>query len=499
MISALRVAFVFGVLGLGIVYPLFGLIRVVPEYLKQRSFVEVLFSSETLSLAQSTLLYSGLALSIVAGVSAILVAALFRARIPMIRFFFEATWILPGFMMALLVLGIQKKMGVVDRYGWHSVVAGWVLMGVPYVALGWLRAIDDIDDREIDAFRSLGGGPRPLFLRMILPKTWPMLQSLLTHQFYWYLVSFTLVAILGGGPPNENLEVAIYSSVHYSRSRIVEALAYACWQVLLLAAIRGLLKGIAKRTRLETLESPLDPGTMEWNRVGQHDPQHRWWPALMLTTSVFSLMMILMNPDVFDPVIQGVMLSASTAALTLLMAVVLIYLRVDSVVRVLGWISPMILSLAWWRSYALELERGPWIEWILAVLVVGVQSLLFLPWAVRFLAPLFKRKRKNEWMAAQCLGASPFRAWWMVEWPRMKPEVLFLFSMVWCFSLAEVSTVVLFSKGGFEPLSVWIQNQTSKFRIHEAWVGTLLMMSLSLLMIQSRRGSQWRRRKWNRS
>lgn len=470
-------------LAVSLFYPLYGMLSVIPEYLGNRSFLSVLFHDDVLNLAWITFRSASIALASTLGISFLLVSLLSRARVPLIRALFETTWIVPGFMMALIVLGAQKMAGVVDRYGLHSVIIAWVLMGVPYLTLGWLRAIDDVDDREIDLFRTLGGTRFQVFRKLFIPKTIPMVKSLLVHQFYWYLVSFSVVGILGGGPPNETLEVGIYTAVHYSRSRIVEAVAYAVWQILLLSTVRGFLHAISRDTHgKENLF------TEEWNSMGQHYKPSHVLQIAIAAVAVIAFLLILFNPEAFDHVVQGAALATASAAVTIGMAITMLLLRIDGIARGFAFLSPMIFSLAWWRVYALEIDpRAPGAEWMLAGLVVAVQSLLFLPWALRFLAPIFKRARLREIDALRTLGATRFGAWRQLEWPRVRPDTRFLFSIIWSFALSEVSTVILFSRGSFEPLGVWVQNQLMRFRIHEAWIGTFLIILLSILMIQSRR------------
>lgn len=470
-------------LSVALFYPFYLMLSVVPDFLKGRDFLNILFSRDVCVLAWITFRSAFMALAFTFGISFGLVSLISRTHVPLIRAMFETTWIVPGLLVALVVLGAQKHMGIVDRYGLHAIVIAWVIMGVPYLTLGWLRAIDDVDDREIDLYRTLGASRLKVFTGLLMRKSFPMVQSLMVHQFYWYLVSFSLVGVLGGGPPNETLEVAIYSAVHYDRVRIVEALCYAIWQIMLLGIVRAFLAWISARAHLHKE----DLFTEEWNSLGQHQKPTRKLKVIVILSAITSFLLILFNPEVFEPVVQGALLATASAGLSIGLSIFLIFFGIDGVARSLAWISPMIFSLAWWRAYALDIPPGPNREWMMAALVVVVQALLFLPWALRFLGPIYRRARIREIDAMRTLGAGRLRAWWSIEWRRVAPDTRFLFSVIWSFAISEVSTVILFSKGGFEPLGVWVQNQLMRFRIHEAWVGTFLIILLSVLMIQSRR------------
>jgi ABC-type Fe3+ transport system permease subunit len=43
--------------------------------------------------------------------------------------------------------------------------------------------------------------------------------------------------------------------------------------------------------------------------------------------------------------------------------------------------------------------------------------------------------------------------------------------------MTEVTAVLLFSQNGFEPLSVWVQNTFMRFRMDEAFLGTVLLVA----------------------
>jgi ABC-type Fe3+ transport system permease subunit len=88
------------------------------------------------------------------------------------------------------------------------------------------------------------------------------------------------------------------------------------------------------------------------------------------------------------------------------------------------------------------------------------------------------------------LGANPFQAWRRVEWPRIREQAYWMMALVFGLSLSEVSTVILFSRGDFEPLSVWIQNQMSRFQFNSALEGTLLLIGVSILALRAGFGSR---------
>jgi ABC-type Fe3+ transport system permease subunit len=55
--------------------------------------------------------------------------------------------------------------------------------------------------------------------------------------------------------------------------------------------------------------------------------------------------------------------------------------------------------------------------------VVVLQATLFLPFALRVLAPISQVMQIQELEAATALGVGPVSAFWDVEWPRWKEPV----------------------------------------------------------------------------
>jgi ABC-type Fe3+ transport system permease subunit len=165
--------------------------------------------------------------------------------------------VLPGMAYALVVLATLRTLGVQPRYSMASVIFAWILAGTPYLASVFSRARADLDPRNGEALRSLGASS---FLRFwhhdFLGTRGAQVEALL-QQFWLYLTSFSLVLILNGGPPNETLEVSIFTSMRLGEPRLGRALAYALIQSSLLVLLRIALN------RLQGKEAE-GPGVVEW-------------------------------------------------------------------------------------------------------------------------------------------------------------------------------------------------------------------------------------------
>jgi thiamine transport system permease protein len=453
--------------------------------LQSQVYLNALFSRVTLFSVFFTLQLS-LGALVISAALAVMVCVVFRKLqkagwdflCSLLLRFLELLWILPSFLYAMAVIGFLKWVGAEQLYSVRALFMGFVLAGVPFISVQIIHALRDLDEREEEAMRSLGANLFRLLTFHYFPKLKRFLGFALLQQLWLYLTSFSLVMLLNGGPPFETLEVSVYTSTKFAHLNLEAALAFATWQLILLIGLRFIWK---KTGGFQSFES----NVQEWFQEKEKPKKifFKEWsfsrcslPALFLV-AFYALYRVSETTDgeLLDSLIlaitQGFQLSASVSLITVGTAALLYFFNLRFLADLGGWMSPMLLSLLWWRAYAFEAPS--------LLLCVGIQVFLFLPWISRGLYPLLDRKRSFELEAAQSLGASARAAWWIVEWSRIKKTVYWYLSLLFALSLAEVSTVILFSDSQFEPLSVWIQNEMSRFRLGEASLGILALLLLS--------------------
>jgi thiamine transport system permease protein len=445
-------------------FPLYALFRsLTPE------FWPALISAYTVYVVGQTLFYSVAALTIITWLAiplALLIHAKNTGFTRFLRLFFQITWVLPGFVFAFVTLVILKILPVTELYSLHSVLLAWVLAGTPFVVTGLLVVLDDLDVREREAMQSLGAHGFRLQQFYYFPKIANALSSVLFHQAWLLLTSFSVVVLLNGGPPHETLEVAIYTSVRMDHVDYNHATAFVFWQMLILAALRFFLA--RKKTDFKI--------SAEWRSYQNSKkivPVNLFFHAALFIT--VPLLLMLGHGDLFLALLTSFLLSTVVAFGTIVMALALYLGKSKWLAELSAWTSPMVLALAWWKIYGFRLPS--------LLLCIGIQIVLFTPWVSRVLYPLLDRTRVSELQAMQSLGASPLQAWRVVEWPRLQKDFKVLAAWIFGLSMCEVSSVILFSHGDFEPLSVWVQNEFSRFHLDEALRGTLLLVFYSVFMI----------------
>ena len=420
-------------------------------------------SAETLFSVRLTLYYAFFAL----GLAWFFALLLFRVQSKNLFELLELLWVLPGFAYALIILFLLRSFQVDARYSMLSVLAGWVLAGTPYLTLSFRQAWGDLDRREREALQILGASPWQRFFYFDFRRTWTSQRSALFQQFWLFLTSFSLVMILSGGPPNETMEVAIYTSVRLSQNHLPHAWALGIWQMVILLSLRLLWKA----------DSEAASG---WAASVKPRP-YAWQPlAVALATACLVMKWCLSSElelDGFAPsFFTSLLLASGVAVFCLGYSLFCFYQKLSFVAEIGAWVSPMLISLLLWKSLGFI--------WPPLVCCFLLQIFLFAPWVARSLFPLLARARLRELEAARSLGASGFRAWREVEWHRLKGSIFWMLGFLFSLSLTEVTSVLLFSRNNFEPLSVWVQNSFLRFRLPEAAFGTFVLVMLSYLAVR---------------
>jgi thiamine transport system permease protein len=392
-----------------------------------------------------------------------------RFLTPIVQLF----WVLPGFAYALITLFLLRSIGVEHRYSMFSVTIAWIMAGTPYLILAFENVIQDLDFRQKEAMQTLGASPLKSFYHFEFSNTLHAQGFALLQQFWLYLTSFSLVMILSGGFPNETLEVAIYTSVRLDHVDLNHALALGIWQMLLLIPIRILLTRLQKLTRVS-----------EWSRPTLKEPS-RMRGLIFTSLLIFGIFFYascrgLETEGMFVSLETSVLLASFVTVITLSWVSALHAFKLHVLAEIGAWVSPMLLTLLWWRQFGFTIVP-------LANALI-IQIILFAPWMARILYPVLKRARILELEAAQTLGCTPFQAWIRVEWPRIRKTVYFTAAMVFVLSCTEVTSVILFAQNEFQPLSVWVQNSFMRFRMDEAILGTCVLVAICYLSLNTGRG-----------
>jgi len=395
----------------------------------------------------------------------------------------------PGVVAAAAWVAVLGQHGFVHRllgeafllYSLKAVVIAHVFFNAPWIALRLIEARSGFPKPQAEAARTLGASRFQVFTRVEWPFLRPAFTQALAQVWLWCVMSFSLILILGGGPPVDTLETAIYSRIRYGSLNMNGALGCALWQILL-TALPAFWLMRQKKNRLESIVSRAPRSASRVQRAFEAF-------AILIFISPYFLMI---HSKLFSGLHRDFVLEALGAwshslLISLGVSFLVFILSVGAWVGVRrgrsafllpGGLSTLVLSLALWRVY------GGFIDFFSGSVfaLIAVQAVLFLPWLVRIGFSLQQTQPQKELEAARSLGAKPLRAFLQVDLWRWKGPVLLTLLGVFTASLGETAAVSFFQGSGVQTVPLFMMRLMSGYRFDEAEVVAVSLLLFSAVL-----------------
>lgn len=377
--------------------------------------------------------------------------------------------------------------------------------------------LEHMDPRLEQAARVLGADDWRLFWHITLPLLRPALLAATLLVFLFDFTSFGVILLLGG-PLFATLEVEIYiQGVHMLNLPLAALLSVI--QLLCTAALSFLYGRL-----LTHVIAPIAPRPAE---VNLRAPR-RWAERAFVGLMVIVLIGLFVFPMVSVPVRSVVRLEAARGERgTVHYGLTTDYYRELFLNRrgSLFYVPPLqaarnsllfagmtvLLSLALGTPAAIALSRqNRWarrldVLWMLPLGASGVtlglgfllafrravafpglvplaHTLIALPLVIRTLQPALVSIPPHLRQAALVLGASPWRAWWWVEWPILRRAILAAAAFAFTVSLGEFGATLLLTRPEYPTLPVAIYrflSQPGGLNYGQAMAMTTILMLLT--------------------
>jgi thiamine transport system permease protein len=405
------------------------------------------------------------------------------------------------------------RTGLFSFFGFHpdwiyslkAVIFAHVFLNVPWVALLVSQAFQEVPTELWESALSLSASLPRLFLDIFWPEVKWAFAAAVAQVFTLCTLSFTLVLLLGGGPPVQSLETAVYSRIRFGSLDISGAAACAFWEilvsltpwliVLLLQARRGSVapkRSVVQKSLLAAL-------------VRNQKAVRVLGILSLIGLSVFVVpYFVVVGPvawhflldaellrEMAHPFEISLLLASFSAAGALLVAAagILVCTRfkklsffISFLIAVPSGVSLLVLGLGIWLAYGKFFD--PFSGSLGAM--VAIQVTAFSPVAYRLLWPVAQSIPWSMIESAHSLGAGPVEVFRSIEWPRWRAPVLSAVSLVLGASLGEVAAVSLFYSENLIPLPLLISRMMSQYRFGEAEAvsaGLLILAFMSMSMV----------------
>jgi thiamine transport system permease protein len=408
-----------------------------------------------------------------------------------------------GYLSSMLAaLGGKNWPGV---YGLSGILLAHVFFNLPLAARLFLEALHTVPPDQWRLASQLGMDTRSGF-RLI---EWPALRQALPGVaglvFMLCVTSFTIVLTLGGGPRASTLEVAIYQALRFDFDP-ARAVALTVLQIALtVAAVLALTRLGANTAGDANLQvAPrrfLSPGARETVlNAALIGLALAFVAGPMAATVAAGLGADLGRLAGEAAVRQAALTSAALAFLSGLLSVALslalvMARRALALGRRAGRTSllehaagtgagfvlvvpPIVIGSGWF----LALRHAADVFAIAPVMVVAVNAMMAMPFAVRALRPAYDAASERHERLCLLLGISGWNRLKLVDWPALRRPLATGFAFAMALSLGDLGVIALFGSDQVQTLPYLLLARMGSYRTQDA-AGLALLLGLVCLAL----------------
>ncbi len=450
--------------------------------------------------------------TLLAVVPGILVArALARRRFP------GRTLVLRLFGLPLVVPVIVAVFGIVAVYGkagWLNAALGWAGLGaiapiygltgilIAHVFFNLPLAVRLLQDAWAaippESWRlasQLGLSSAQAFRFVEWPSLRQVLPGVATIVFFLCFTSFGVVLTLGGGPRSTIIEVAIYQALRLDFD-VPRAVALALVQLALCAVIGGF--ALATRRTMATAAGSLLPGARPDTQAlggkivdGAVILVAVAGVALPLAATVARATAgSLASDGLWRAALQSATIGLAAGALAVTLGFALALgireLRVRrrrpllaGIVELLGSVtlvvSPLVLGAGLF-VLALPVVGRPEVA---LGLVIVVDALLTVPYAVRLLVPPMARQAHTHDRLCASLGIAGLDRFRLIDWPTLRRPAGLACALAAALAAGDLGAIALFGTEEVETLALRLYRQIAGYRLDDAAVTAAVLVGLA--------------------
>ena len=407
---------------------------------------------------------------------------------------------------ALGTLGLEP----LSLYGLSGILLGHVFFNMPLAARVLLQSLEGIPDEAWRLSAQLGMGPLARLRLIEWPTVLAPLVGVAVLIFALCFTSFAIVMTLGGGPRATTIEVAIYQALRFDFD-LPLAVALALVQLALCVALMIGASFAPTDQALGYARPTNDTGGWRPARTAATRAVGALviaLAALFVALPLAALLVSMINAKTLAVLVDPATLGAARATLATALAAALLslalalgllvtvrHLRVRlGHERVGRWLQlsgnvilvlpPVVLGTG------LFLLLRPWADVfsLALVLVVAINALMALPFALRVLeAPMLRTAREHDRLL-QSLGIRGWHRWRLIDWPVLRRPVGLALAMAATLSAGDLSAIALFGSERVRTLPLLLYQRMGSYRLEEAAVtaGLLLVVCLALFALLQR-------------
>ncbi|MCZ4346642.1 hypothetical protein [Devosia neptuniae] len=450
-------------------------------------------------LLRMTSIQAGLTTLLSISVGMALAWALNRLRFPgrdLLVGLFASAIVTPGMVVAFGLLAVWGRNGWINQtslalfgfplgnpaFGLSGILLAHVILDGAFAARIMLARLDGIPVGKLKTGQSLALTAWQRFTILDWPAMRSTVPGLAAIIFLLAFTSFPIVLLLGGGPANQTLEVAIYSAVRLDFD-LVGAVRLALTQI---AVCSGVILMAAALTPIPTSFGP--SAAPSW----RDGTTARWLQAIVLLICTIGFVLplaavlsdglttglgrVLTQPAFWWATLSSFTIGIASAVLTLGLALGLALGRAataNGLMRtLLGMpafaylaVPAIVLSLGF---FLLVRSLGIAPATAAPAVVILANSLLALPFAMATLGPPLEAIARTRGKLVRTLGLSGWRQFIAVEYPLLGKDIGVMLALAFCFSLGDLGVIALFGTQDFQTLPLMMFRALGAYRSNDA-------------------------------
>jgi len=461
-------------------------------------------------LLRMTALQAGLStiLSLIAGMA--LAWCLNRLRFPgrdLVVGLFAAAIVTPGMVVAFGLLAIWGRNGWINRtaesifgtpigniaFGLGGILLAHVVLNGAFAARVLLARLDAIPAARLKIGQSLGLTTLQRFSIIDWPVMRGTLPGLGAIIFLLTFTSFPIVLLLGGGPGNQTLEVAIYAAVRQDfdlRGAVWLALVQiaACSLVILMAsAVPPVPSSLGPSTGQSWRDRPLAQAG-QWTLLAVFALGFAAPLLAVLADGVAAIPSVLGQQTFWRSMLTSLVIGSLSAFLTLALALILSmgraasahpFLRTMFGVPVYAYLAvpAVVLALGFFllvRSFGIAPGNAA------PVVVVIANALLALPFAAATLGPPLDAIPRTRGKLIRSLGLGGVSQFGSIEYPLLGRDIGVVMALSFCFSLGDLGVIALFGTQDFQTLPLMMYRALGSYRTNDAAAVAAILLIMTI-------------------
>lgn len=399
-------------------------------------------------------------------------------------------------------LGGQGWPGI---YGLSGILVAHVFFNLPLSARLFLETLQTVPADQWRLASQLGMGPGAAF-RLI---EWPALRQALPGVaglvFMLCITSFTIVLTLGGGPAASTLEVAIYQALRFDFDP-ARAVALTVLQIALTFIVVLALTRLGANT---TGDANLPVAPRRFHSPGRSETVLNGVLIALALAFVAGPMAATVaaglgadlgrlagETAVRQASITSVVLAFLSGLLSVALSLSLVAARralalgrgstgktllehaADTGAGFVLVVPPIVIGAGWF----LALRHVADVFAIAPVMVVTVNAVMAMPFAVRAVRPAYDAASERHEKLCLLLGISGWNRLTLVDWPALRRPLATAFAFAMALSLGDLGVIALFGSDSVQTLPYLLLARMGSYRTQDA-AGLALMLGLVCLAL----------------